>query len=1053
MKRKKYFKKFLGILLVAAMSIGSVQPPVAHAQNNEAQVETVLTVSGNDAWDGETLEAVYEKENYRVTFTLAGYWQGGYSADIRIENVGDSTIENWCVQFPLDGTITNIWNGEISKQENGTCTIKNVDWNQDIAVGQSVSFGFTGGNDFVGFPTEYILIGESAEKQQEDYAVEYVVYSDWGSGFTGEISITNNTDVTLEDWVLEFDFNRSIDSIWNAVMTSCENNHYIIANAGYNADVQAGGTVSFGFLGMGGSSEEEPYSFRLYTYDGSADNAGGGETQEPEPGESEDEIPKEEVTEPSEDMDTDGDGILDEIEKAFGLDYTLVDTDGDDLTDYEELYEVLTDPLDEDTDGDGIPDAEEKIYQTVTEDLRETGSQGVNAVSVSLSTAGNAQETIRITNLYGNDTLSNNVVGRIGVPVEIQCTSEFETADIVFHYDRDALGETREDDLAILWYNEENGWYEILDQGCVIDKESQTVTYTTTHFSTYLLIDGMEWYSLWETDIALVEEAEGSEYDTLSVEIDGSLHWYQIFENHGTWKEAEEICARAGGYLATIQSDEENAVVYEYMKSQKCESAYIGLSDEEQEGVWKWSNGEEVTYTNWYTGEPNGNRGENYAMFYYKFRNGRWNDGAFNLGNTVKDVSLFICEWDNVDLETDSDGDGLPDYYENCGIKCSDGQIYYTDPYDEDTDDDGLTDFEETGSIHVGKQYIGKGEKRTVKYYKLTSNPLKEDSDGDGLTDEEEIYYYGTGPLQTDSDYDGLSDYMEIMNWFNPLEADEDGDGRLDLQEYQEGTSPYSYDKDWKDYIWEFGEGFIKGDFIEETDSVATMMGQVTSSYIPLVDLRDVLGNLYHKDYTFAGLSAFGLVIGLGDASKTVGKIAKFAIKNIDDLPTLVRFFDFLSKNCPELVKQLSKSDEFADAMKQLVNADTSKLTKSEMESWTNFLKEAGVAEDVIKGGTSTIKSSDLVFGSSTKSTQKLMNQMNSRGWTEDLIRNTVDNPYTIRTSVNKATGNSATVFYTQQGSYVIVDDVTKAIVQISDNINPSTWAPDLSIVDPYIPD
>ncbi|MCM1126202.1 MAG: hypothetical protein NC429_06980 [Lachnospiraceae bacterium] len=81
------------------------------------------------------------------------------------------------------------------------------------------------------------------------------------------------------------------------------------------------------------------------------------------------------------------------------------------------------------------------------------------------------------------------------------------------------------------------------------------------------------------------------------------------------------------------------------------------------------------------------------------------------------------------------------------------------------------------------------------------------------------------------------------------------------------------------------------------------------------------------------------------------------------------------------------------------------------------------------------------------------MNQMNSRGWAEDLIRNIVDNPYTTRISINKATGNFVTVFYTQQGSYVIVDDDIKAIVQISDNINPSTWAPDLSIVDPYIPD
>ena len=112
-------------------------------------------------------------------------------------------------------------------------------------------------------------------------------------------------------------------------------------------------------------------------------------------------------------------------------------------------------------------------------------------------------------------------------------------------------------------------------------------------------------------------------------------------------------------------------------------------------------------------------------------------------------------------------------------------------------------------------------------------------------------------------------------------------------------------------------------------------------------------------------------------------------------------------------------------------------------------------ADDIMdvgsKGGTSSIKSADLIFGSSTKSKQKLMSQMDSRGWSEELLNNTVDNPYTIRISMNKATGNPATVFYTQRGSYVIVDDITKQIVQISDNINPSTWVPDTSIVDPYI--
>lgn len=77
---------------------------------------------------------------------------------------------------------------------------------------------------------------------------------------------------------------------------------------------------------------------------------------------------------------------------------------------------------------------------------------------------------------------------------------------------------------------------------------------------------------------------------------------------------------------------------------------------------------------------------------------------------------------------------------------------------------------------------------------------------------------------------------------------------------------------------------------------------------------------------------------------------------------------------------------------------------------------------------------------------------MSQRGWTKDIIQKTVDTPYTTRVSLNKATGNPATVFYTQKGSYIIIDDITNAIVQISYNINPSTWIPDPSIVNPFNP-
>ena len=119
-----------------------------------------------------------------------------------------------------------------------------------------------------------------------------------------------------------------------------------------------------------------------------------------------------------------------------------------------------------------------------------------------------------------------------------------------------------------------------------------------------------------------------------------------------------------------------------------------------------------------------------------------------------------------------------------------------------------------------------------------------------------------------------------------------------------------------------------------------------------------------------------------------------------------------------------------------------------------------GYGDEVVEAGvkgykksSSSIRSVDLIFENSTKSAQRLKNQMNDRGWTEELVKNTIESPYTTRTSINKTTGNSATVFYTKKGSYIVVDDVDKTVVQVSDNVNPEQWIPDSNIVDPYIPD
>ena len=67
----------------------------------------------------------------------------------------------------------------------------------------------------------------------------------------------------------------------------------------------------------------------------------------------------------SPDDDSDGDMLTDGYEKKIGTDPNKPDTDGDGLTDYEEVTKYHTNPLKMDTDGDGLSDGDEVIkYHT-----------------------------------------------------------------------------------------------------------------------------------------------------------------------------------------------------------------------------------------------------------------------------------------------------------------------------------------------------------------------------------------------------------------------------------------------------------------------------------------------------------------------------------------------------------------------------------------------------------------------------------------------------------------------------------------------------------------
>lgn len=115
-------------------------------------------------------------------------------------------------------------------------------------------------------------------------------------------------------------------------------------------------------------------------------------------------------------------------------------------------------------------------------------------------------------------------------------------------------------------------------------------------------------------------------------------HQYEYIEGDFTWQEAIYICNMKGGHLVTIGSYAENRFVKRLMKWGSW--TWIGLTDQQKEGEWVWITGEPLTYTNWYWGEPNGGRGENYAHLWLP--DGTWNDND----NFNRYPMSCVCEYE-----------------------------------------------------------------------------------------------------------------------------------------------------------------------------------------------------------------------------------------------------------------------------------------------------------------------------------------------------------------------------------------------------------------------
>ncbi len=476
--------------------------------------------------------------------------------------------------------------------------------------------------------------------------------------------------------------------------------------------------------------------------------------------------------------DFDSDGLSDLQEQQFGTDPTLEDTDGDGLEDFEEFDEHNTDPLVADSDGDGLSDGDEvNVHLTDPLDTDSDADGYDDGREVALGTDPNdgtyTPETDRIANseaeFSGEQGLNNWSYG-------------------YRNYTTDGGGED---------YNPSSGFIPFAggSAGGAWDGTTQQWTGTAWDLST----SGAPWTLLQATGTHpngtnnvdehwTIRRWTAPDFDTITPI---AIMWHTRKANTANDGVSGSV------HLNGVQIDKQTIPgtdttgVYRVVYANALPGARIDLALT-PEGINNRTDGSDSS-NNW-----------------------MWISTRIPENPTQPDGSPFVPS-----SGSDTDADNLPDEWEEqfspgdltqlSGLGDADFDMdgltdleelsEGTDPTDNDSDDDTLTDGDEvnthgTSPIAADTDGDGRADPDEINGAGgFTTDPTLADSDGDGLTDGAEIDVHGTDPTEADTDEDGDSDGYEVARRFDP--TDPEVNSATLLADSFEGFSQVQGQDDW----------------------------------------------------------------------------------------------------------------------------------------------------------------------------------------------------------------------------------------------------------------
>ena len=109
-----------------------------------------------------------------------------------------------------------------------------------------------------------------------------------------------------------------------------------------------------------------------------------------------------------------------------------------------------------------------------------------------------------------------------------------------------------------------------------------------------------------------------------------------------SWNQAEQQCQDIFGQLASVTSDTIHQYVLEGMKRRDLDFVWLGGTDKDKEGTWKWTDGSPFEFTGWRPKQPDNYKGREDCLHMYRL--GKWTDNRGKWNDLRCDTKLhFLC--------------------------------------------------------------------------------------------------------------------------------------------------------------------------------------------------------------------------------------------------------------------------------------------------------------------------------------------------------------------------------------------------------------------------